>query len=534
MYDKHFGFTELPFSVTPDPRFLYNSQLYQEAFAVLRYGIEARKGFIVIAGEAGTGKTTLLRTLMHSLSSNVHTAFIFNPRLRFTELLRLTLTDLGIPVSTDNRLTMMGQLNDYLIEQVKSDDVVAVLIDEAQDLSDEMLEELRLLSNLETDKEKLLQIVLMGQPELEWKLDQPKLRQLKQRVAMRGRLLPLSRHEVGLYIASRLKTAGYGGSELFAAEAVEKVAGYSRGIPRLINVICDNALLIAYAASSKQVSGAMIEEVARDLRLAESAPVVKETPATTVAKPTAQPEARSRARRENAMLNDVAGFRATGRARSHRAARLAGGSVACLIVLIGIGAVFYSQQSTGALSDLTAKVEDFVGARSDRFVRAKPPTAASKRETSAAPNQRQTAAARGTSPSMRDSNQEVAVVPETSKPGDTQASQTPERSAEKPSPENAGQAPDKLKTAAKEPSEGAPHLTSRSEKLETKIHRAISNRAIRGVAVSVVDGTVYLAGQVATERQKAAAAQAARNVPGVKEVRDQITVDTGVGPAAPG
>ncbi|MGH7844692.1 MAG: BON domain-containing protein, partial [Candidatus Binatia bacterium] len=421
------------------------------------------------------------------------------------------------------------------IEQVKGDDVVAVLIDEAQDLSDEMLEELRLLSNLETDKEKLLQIVLMGQPELEWKLDRPELRQLKQRVAMRGRLLPLSRHNVGLYIASRLKTAGYGGNELFASEVVDKVAHYSKGIPRLINVICDNALLIAYATSSQQVSGAMIDEVARDLRLAESAPVVKETPATPATAPKAQSEeGRSRTQREGPILDEVAEFRASPRPKSHRAAWLAIGTAGCFVVLIGIGAVFYSQQRRAALSVLTAKVEDFGGARSNRFAQAKPPATASKRETSAAPNQRQTPATRGTLPSMRDRNP-VAAVPETSKPGGAPASQAPEHSADKSPPENAEQDRDKLKPVAKEPpSEGAPHLTSTSEKLETRVYRAISNRAIRGVAVSIVDGTVYLAGQVATERQKAAAAQAARSVPGVKEVRDQITVDFGVGPAAPG
>jgi general secretion pathway protein A len=532
MYDKHFGFTEPPFSVTPDPRFLYNSQLYQEAFAVLRYGIEARKGFIVITGEAGTGKTTLLRMLMHSLSSNVHTAFIFNPRLRFTELLRTMLNDLGITVAADDRLTMMGRLNDYLIEQVKGGEVVAVLIDEAQDLSDEMLEELRLLSNLETDKEKLLQIVLMGQPELEWKLDRPELRQLKQRVAMRGRLLPLSRHDVGLYIASRLKTAGYGGKELFAPGVVDKIARYSRGIPRIINVICDNALLTAYAASSKQVSAAMIEEVARDLRLAESAAVVKETPAATGATPTTQSEARSRAQEENTMPAEVAGFRAMGGAISPRATRLAVGGVACFVILIGIGVVFYSQQSRGALAGFIAKIGDLIVARADRLAQVEPTAAASKRRNSAA-NRVQTLAAQNISPSIREPKRDV-TVPETSNPGDSQAAQAPERSGAKSSPENAARAPDKFETAAKEPSEEASRPTSTGEKLETKVYRAISNRAIRGVAVSVVDGTVYLAGQVATERQKAAAAQAARNVPGVKEVHDQITVDSGVGPAVPG
>ena len=277
MYDTHFGFTDLPFNVTPDPRFLYNSPLYQEAFAVLRYGVEARKGFIVITGETGTGKTMLLRMLMDSLASTVHTAFIFNSPVNFTELLRLTLNDLEIKHSSDDKPMMMRQLNNYLIEQLSRGDTVALLVDEAQDLSDEMLEDLRLLSNLETRQEKLIQIVLMGQPELERKLDQAGLRQLKQRVALRYRLLPLRSEEVGLYIAARLQTAGYEGEGLFAPEAVAKIAHYSEGIPRLINVICDNALLNAYAASEDQVSAGMVEKVVVDLQFTTSHDVKKVT-----------------------------------------------------------------------------------------------------------------------------------------------------------------------------------------------------------------------------------------------------------------
>ena len=191
LYDKHFGFLDLPFSITPNPRFPYDNALYREAFATLRYGIEARKGFIVITGEVGTGKTTLLKAVMQSVESTVHTAFVFNPKLSFSQLLRSILTDLGISESGQDRFTLMAKLNDYLIEQLKKDHTVAILIDEAQDLSDELLEEIRLLSNLETDRSRLIQIVLMGQPEFEQTLDQPHLRQLKQRIALRCRLTPL-------------------------------------------------------------------------------------------------------------------------------------------------------------------------------------------------------------------------------------------------------------------------------------------------------------------------------------------------------
>jgi general secretion pathway protein A len=267
MYEKFFGFLDLPFRVTPEPRYFYSNSIYQEALATLRYGIEARKGFIVITGEVGTGKTTLLKLFMQSADPNIHTAFIFNPSFTFTELLRLILKDLGMPHSADDKFTLMQQFNDYLLEQLKQDQIVAVLIDEAQTLTDDVLEDLRLFSNVETDKHKLIQIVLMGQPELEQRLDQPQLRQIKQRVALRCCVDPLRSHEIRRYINFRLKTAGYDGEELFDANAIERITLYSAGIPRLINVICDNALRIAYGLSKTKVSAEMIEQVACDLQL---------------------------------------------------------------------------------------------------------------------------------------------------------------------------------------------------------------------------------------------------------------------------
>ena len=273
MYNSYFGFLESPFNVTPDPRFFYTNPVYLEAYANLRYGIEAKKGFIVIIGEVGTGKTTLLRKLLHGLEDTVHSVFIFNTCLSFPELLQITLHDLGLTPKDASKLSMLEQLNDYLIKQIKPNHTVAMLIDEAQDLSDEVLENLRLLSNLETDREKLLQIVLMGQPELETKLDQTRLRQLKQRVAVRCRLGPLKDEEVGPYIDFRLRTAGYNGKTLFHRDAVQQIASYSKGIPRLMNIICDNALLIAYAESKKTISPDIIKEVARDLRIASEGQV---------------------------------------------------------------------------------------------------------------------------------------------------------------------------------------------------------------------------------------------------------------------
>jgi type II secretory pathway predicted ATPase ExeA len=292
-YETHFGFSEPPFSLTPDPRFFYANASYQEAYATLRYGVEARKGFIVVTGEAGTGKTTLLRILMQNAGSRINTAFIFNPPHESGELLRMILKELEVPAPAEARVDLLTQFNEYLLEQLRKRQIVALLIDEAQGLSRFMLEELRLLSNLETSKEKLIQIVLMGQPELEGKLEQPDLRQLKQRVALRCRLDPLVAEEVSGYIEFRLETAGYQGKGLFDAGAVERVACYSQGIPRLINVICENALLRAYKSSKNRVSPDMVDEAAKELRFAgvqptAARPAVKEpSMEDTAAKPVA-------------------------------------------------------------------------------------------------------------------------------------------------------------------------------------------------------------------------------------------------------
>jgi general secretion pathway protein A len=285
MYNTYFGFLESPFSVTPDPRFFYTNPVYLEAYATLRYGIEAKKGFIVITGEVGTGKTTLLRKLLRSLEDSVHSVLIFNTCLSFPELLQVTLHDLGLASKDASKVTMLQELNDYLIKQLKQGHTVAALIDEAQNLSPEVLEDLRLLSNLETDREKLLQIVLVGQPELEAKLNQPGLRQLKQRVAVQCRLNPLKDEEVGPYIDFRLRAAGYEGKGLFHPFAVQQIACYSKGIPRLMNIICDNALLTAYAESKKIVSADMIKVVATDLRIGSELQVAKVESAPAVSVP---------------------------------------------------------------------------------------------------------------------------------------------------------------------------------------------------------------------------------------------------------
>ena len=264
MYSKYFGFEEFPFSVNPDPRFFYSNAAYQDVLAGLEHGIEARNGFTVVTGEAGTGKTTLLHRLVSSSAGTIEYALIINPRLGFIPLLRTILQNLGLPSSSTDRETLLEQLNGHLREQFAKGRTVALLFDEAQSLSDEVLEELRLLGGA-----TLTSIVLMGQPELENRLDHSRLHQIKQRITSRRRLTPLQDPDVRHYVASRLEHVGYKGDELFEPAAIERIISWSSGIPRLINTICDNALLLAYQASERRVTAGMIDEVAHHLRLVE-------------------------------------------------------------------------------------------------------------------------------------------------------------------------------------------------------------------------------------------------------------------------
>jgi general secretion pathway protein A len=549
MYEKHFGFVELPFSVSPDPRFFYSNPVYREALVTLHYGIEARKGFVIIAGEAGTGKTTLLRMLMHNLDSAIHTAFIFNPRLSFTALLRFILSDLGVASSAKDRLKLTEQLNGYLIEQLKKGETVALLVDEAQALSDELLEELRLLSNLETDREKLIQIVLMGQPELERKLDEPELRQLKQRVTLRCRLLPLSQHETGLYIASRLKTAGYEGKELFVPDAVERITHYSNGIPRLVNVVCDNALVIASAASKKHVSAEMIEEVARDLKLTGRSGVKAEA-TTTDAK--LQEDSKGEFRSAPYAVDgpwrpDFESIRAAMPIQRRHRSFAALGIGVLLGMAISAGVMYYAQQ-TGSLVPLknlaAFRQENSEPAHSEP-ARPGPSTEVLKETPPHGPEpnteflkeippikapEPQVSESRKTEPPAPEPNQNSATPPEIKKPDASAVPDTPgqiTKSKEIPLTKSKEAAPTGRKTVTRDPPLRVPeNLAPTAEQLEFEIYKAIYNRAIRGVEVSVQDGTAYLAGRVATEKQKIAAGQAARSVPGVREVRDQIVVNT--------
>jgi type II secretory pathway predicted ATPase ExeA len=354
MYTTHFGLREKPFNVTPDPRFYYANPVYREAYASLLSGVQERKGFVVMIGEVGTGKTTLLRMLMANLEATVRFAYLYNTTLSFEELLAYTCDELGIAVEGGGRLQRIQALNAFLIEQLRRGGTGVLFIDEAQNLEPDVLENLRLLSNLETSTEKLLQIVLVGQPELEAKLAQPGLRQLRQRVSVQCRLDRLKDREVEDYIRLRLETAGARRADLFEKGAVERIAFHSTGIPRLINIICDNALVVAYAISARRVSAANVDEVASDLGLVSPSPTIPTPAALVEPEPVPAAPARTEPRTAAEVL----------RRRSHRRPREARWPLrtrfGALVVLLAVGAalVLWAPHVTGHIAAMGASIKE--------------------------------------------------------------------------------------------------------------------------------------------------------------------------------
>jgi type II secretory pathway predicted ATPase ExeA len=271
MYKTFFNLSRDPFELTPDPHCFVPTKRHDEALASLYYGVRRRKGMVVVTGEVGTGKTLLLRCLLRLLeqSKDVAYAYLFNSTLNPTEFLQYTVADFGLPASGKNKCELLTDLSKFLIERGSKQLTTVLIVDEAHQLGDDTLEEIRMLSNLETTTEKLLQIMLVGQPELDEKLDSVGLRQLKQRIALRTHLGALSPEETRTYIDRRLRIAGAdpAAPPLFSAHAVAKVHRFSQGLPRLINTICENALITAYARRLSTVNAEIIEEVARDFRL---------------------------------------------------------------------------------------------------------------------------------------------------------------------------------------------------------------------------------------------------------------------------
>lgn len=272
MYLKQFGFQEKPFHITPNPRFIFLSKNHKDAFAHLLYGLQQRVGFLSLTGEVGTGKTTVLRTLLGQLEDeNYSLALILNPCLSALELMETIHREFSIPFEEGQNLGLLHQsLNHFLLEQRESGKTVVLVVDEAQNLEPSVLEQLRLLSNLETETDKLIQMVLVGQPELEDLFDRPDLRQLRQRLVVRYRLLPMDAEDTEAYIRHRLKVAGWKGGSLFNSKALQTIYRLTGGTPRLINILCDRALLVAYSLDINEINARVIKQAQAELHQVET------------------------------------------------------------------------------------------------------------------------------------------------------------------------------------------------------------------------------------------------------------------------
>jgi general secretion pathway protein A len=268
MYNAFFGFTESPFNLTPDPTFLYRSQHHEEALANLIYGVQSRKGFVVLTGEVGTGKTTMLECLQDFLTAHqIDFAYLFNSRLTVDQFFEMMAYDLDLQCARTSKTEVLIALNQLLLNNSNDGRTTVLIIDEAHNLEWDVLEEIRLLGNLENRGGKLLQIILAGQPEFDRKLDAPSLRQLKQRIVLRCMLRPFTADEVAEYIRTRLEKAGMMDDSVFPPGVLREIHVRSQGIPRVINAICDNLLLTAFALERKTTTLEMIEEVSNDMRL---------------------------------------------------------------------------------------------------------------------------------------------------------------------------------------------------------------------------------------------------------------------------
>jgi general secretion pathway protein A len=268
MYNAYFGFSASPFSLSPDPAFLYRSTQHEEALANLIYGVQSRKGFVVLTGEVGTGKTTMLECLRDFLDSQLtEFAFIFNSRITSDQFFEMIAYDLDLQCQRTSKTEVLFALNSLVVQQADQNRTTVLIIDEAHNLEWEVLEEVRLLGNMENRRGKLIQVILAGQPELDRKLDAPNLRQLKQRIVLRCHLDPFSEADTADYLKSRMEKAGLANQTVFPPALLAEIHARSQGIPRVINAVCDNLLLTCFALEAKVATLEMLEEVSRDMRL---------------------------------------------------------------------------------------------------------------------------------------------------------------------------------------------------------------------------------------------------------------------------
>jgi general secretion pathway protein A len=520
MYQEHFKLRTLPFVDASDPQTFYLNHVYEAGLTTLRYGVLAKKGVMVLTGATGTGKSALLRKLFHDLADSVKPIWITGNGTLLAGILNKIVAELTLELQSRTRPVTLEGLESLLLESAERERFICVVIDEAENFDATTLEGLRQLSNFEADGQKLLQLVLVGRPEFLRRLDDPELRSLKQRVALHVRLLPLDTGEVRDYIESRLRAAGYGGADLFTPGAVARIAEYSGGIPRVVNTICDNALLIAYCNSEAQVSEALVEEVATNIGLAgHHQGIAGETSSDGQSWPewrNLQADAQfetvwSNLEREDESLDSEA----SAGPRRRTLLKSIGAAVVLLIAATAVGAIMRIE-----------KVGSIIAGETDRTVRL----------ASDVSNQ----LAMGPKVTISDAPQELngnniwlasdagelpaAVVTETDTGLRSSASRVSEtdRSAPAPRKSRATQKPTPATTVTAEIQDKNAALKRKS--IENDIQRAIQHRAIEGVTVRLIDGTAILGGRVASVRQRMLAERAAKSVTQVARVENQIAI----------
>jgi general secretion pathway protein A len=525
MYQEFFGFSTLPFASAPDPKIFYLNPVYQAALDTLRYGVLSNKGLMVVTGTVGTGKTALLRKLFDDLGSTVQPIWLVSGKLSFASILQTMLSEFDARPTNVDLPAMIDALHGVLLHRADQEMATCLIIEEAQKLNGETLEGLRQLCNLEADSQKLLQVILVGHPNLLKKLDEPEHRSLKQRVALHCRLFPLTRSEVDRYIEFQLAAVGYTGAKLFQPGAVAGVAQYSGGIPRVINTICDNALLSAYRASNRQISQAWIGEVAKEMGLMTQSQV-SPTPALDSEDWVSRKEEPQGPRGENSRWHlPQEAVRTTTSAVApprRRAARMFSAAVLALIPLGGAGWALYVQEPIPLLNYLKLPLQ----AVNDKLAA----VGVSERElVKSTPQPQPVVDDRAFAPPVSDNGksdnakQEAAVkTPDTPPPESTGPlwhALPEELPEEKVMVEQTRKTPTPVARVR-----ATPNPAVQERLLEIEIHKAILNRAIDGVSVNLSNGVVYLEGQVASERQKALAERAALGVNGKVRVANRLRI----------
>jgi general secretion pathway protein A len=491
MYQEHFGFRVLPFASAPDPSFFYLNPVYEAALSKLRYGVLAKKGIIVLTGAIGTGKTALLRKLFDDLGPTVKPVWVVNGGVSVLGVLSTTLAELNLQPGSSERSAMIEALHGYLIQSANRKNITCLIIEEAQSLDSETLEGLKPLCNFEADSQKLLQLIFVGQPEFIKKLNEPEHQSLKQRVALHCRLFPLTRSELYRYIEFQVKVAGSHDERLFDPSAIARIAHYSGGIPRLVNSICDNALLAAYCCSRKEVSQELIDEVAKDMNLVsyqQTSPPAPMDSAPLQAAIQAMPPKR-------------------------RVTKMVGVALLSLIPLGAAGWAVRFQDAKPFVDYFKAQAESVKSGITHLSMSA-------KGETINQVSLQQTGVGDDNGTPLDSGHADVGAISEAVISAALEVSNPAPQTYQK-------KAQDIFPKSSRSMSNDrvVDGLGIRKRNPEIEIQEAIQNRAIEGVSITFLDGTAYLDGEVASERQKFFAEQAALGVPEVAKVENRIKIE---------